>query len=92
MVDTAGTLTKVAEALSKKGAERVLTSCVHAVLSGNAVERICKSTLEKIVMTNSVPPKEGCDTPRFEYLSIAPLLAEAIKSIHDESSVSRLFI
>jgi len=92
MVDTAGTLTKVAEALSKKGAERVLTSCVHAVLSGNAIDRICRSSLEKIVTTNSIPPKDECKPPRFEYLSIAPLLAEAIKSIHDESSVSRLFI
>lgn len=92
MVDTAGTLTKVAEALSKKGAERVLTSCVHAVLSGNAIDRICKSPLERIVTTNSIPPRNGCEPPRFQYLSIAPLLAEAIKSIHDESSVSRLFI
>lgn len=92
MVDTAGTLTKVAEALHKKGAQRILTTCVHAVLSGNAVERICNSPLEKVVTTNSMPPKEDCQPPRFEYLSIAPLLAEAIKSIHEESSVSRLFI
>ncbi len=92
MVDTAGTLTKVAEALHKKGAQRILTTCVHAVLSGNAVDRICNSPLEKVVTTNSMPPKEECIPPRFEYLSIAPLLAEAIKSIHEESSVSRLFI
>ena len=92
MVDTAGTLTKVAEALHKKGAQRILTTCVHAVLSGNAIERICNSPLEKVVTTNSMPPKEECSPPRFEYLSIAPLLAEAIKSIHEESSVSRLFI
>jgi ribose-phosphate pyrophosphokinase len=92
MVDTAGTLTKVAEALDKKGAQRILTTCVHAVLSGNAIERICNSPLEKVVTTNSMPPKEECIPPRFEYLSIAPLLAEAIKSIHEESSVSRLFI
>lgn len=92
MVDTAGTLTKVAEALQKKGAQRILTSCVHAVLSGNALERICNSPLEKVITTNSIPPKEECSPSRFEYLSIAPLLAEAIKSIHEESSVSRLFI
>lgn len=92
MVDTAGTLTKVAEALHKKGAQRILTTCVHAVLSGNAIERICNSPLEKVVTTNSMPPKDDCLAPRFEYLSIAPLLAEAIKSIHEESSVSRLFI
>ncbi len=92
MVDTAGTLTKVAEALGKKGASRILTSCVHAVLSGNAVERIKHSPLEKVVMTNSLPSKDVCESPLFECLSIAPLLAEAIKSIHDETSVSRLFI
>lgn len=92
MVDTAGTLTKVAEALHKKGARRILTGCVHGVLSGNAIERICNSPLEKVVMTNSLPPKDVCASPRFECLSIAPLLAEAIKSIHEESSVSRLFI
>lgn len=92
LVDTAGTLTKVAEAIAKKGAKRVLTSCVHGVLSGNAVERIRNSPLEKVVMTNSLPSRESCQSPRFECLSIAPLLAEAIKSIHEESSVSRLFI
>jgi ribose-phosphate pyrophosphokinase len=92
MVDTAGTLTKVAEAVARKGASRILTSCVHAVLSGNAIERIRNSPLEKVVMTNTLPVKDVCQAPLFEYLSIAPLLAEAIKSIHEESSVSRLFI
>jgi len=92
MVDTAGTLTKVAEALRENGARRVLTSCVHAVLSGSAIERIRKSPLEKVVLTNTLPENPGCEAPLFEYLSIAPLLAEAIKSIHDETSVSRLFI
>ncbi len=92
MVDTAGTLTKVAEALRKKGADRVLTSCVHGVLSGNAVERISKSPLEKVLITNTLPLRSDCRLPIFECLSVAPLLAEAIKSIHDETSVSRLFI
>jgi len=92
MVDTAGTLTKVAEALRTNGAERVLTSCVHAVLSGNAVERISGSPIEKVLFTNTLPRRPDCTPPVFECLSIAPLLAEAIKSIHDETSVSRLFI
>jgi ribose-phosphate pyrophosphokinase len=92
MVDTAGTLTKVAEALQKEGALRIVTSCVHAVLSGNAITRIERSPLEKVIVTNSVPADRVCDLPMFECLSIAPLLAEAIKSIHDETSVSRLFI
>lgn len=92
MVDTAGTLTKVAEALKVNGAGRVLTSCVHAVLSGNAIERIVGSPLEKVLFTNTLPQRSDCIPPLFECLSIAPLLAEAIKSIHDETSVSRLFI
>ena len=92
MVDTAGTLTKVAEALHRNGAERVLTSCVHAVLSGSAVDRIAASPLEKVLYTNSLPQRADCVAPLYECLSIAPLLAEAIKSIHDETSVSRLFI
>jgi ribose-phosphate pyrophosphokinase len=92
MVDTAGTLTKVAEAIKKAGSQRIVTSCVHAVLSGNAIERIEKSPLERVIVTNSVPADRICFSPRFECLSIAPLLAEAIKSIHDETSVSRLFI
>jgi ribose-phosphate pyrophosphokinase len=92
MVDTAGTLTKVAESLKKEGARSISASCVHAVLSGNAIERIERSPLEKIIVTNSVPAERLCNSPVFECLSIAPLLAEAIRSIHDETSVSRLFI
>jgi ribose-phosphate pyrophosphokinase len=92
MVDTAGTLTKVADALRANGAQRILTSCVHGVLSGNATERIKKSPLEKVVLTNTLPLKDNCQEPLFECLSVAPILAEAIKSIHDETSVSRLFI
>lgn len=92
MADTAGTLTKVAGALKKAGAESVMAGCVHAVLSGNALERIERSPLEKVIVTNSIPLGLWCESPLFECLSIAPLLAEAIKSIHDETSVSRLFI
>lgn len=92
MVDTAGTLTKVAEALDRAGAQRIQTSCVHAVLSGDAIQRIERSVLEKVIVTNTVPADKICDAHKFECLSIAPLLAEAIKSIHDETSVSRLFI
>jgi ribose-phosphate pyrophosphokinase len=92
MVDTAGTLTKVAESLRKEGAQRIFTSCVHAVLSGNAIDRMESSPLEKVVVTNTVPANRICNSQLFECLSIAPLLAEAIKSIHDETSVSRLFI
>jgi ribose-phosphate pyrophosphokinase len=92
MVDTAGTLTKVAEALQKEGAQRIATSCVHAVLSVDAIARIERSPLEKVIVTNTVPADRICRSELFKCLSIAPLLAEAIKSIHDETSVSRLFI
>lgn len=92
MADTAGTLTKVAEALHKHGAQRIIASCVHAVLSGNAMERIAKSPLEKVVITNTVPVDKTMQSQQYECLSVAPILAEAIKSIHDETSVSRLFI
>lgn len=92
MVDTAGTLTKVAEALSRHGATKVYASCVHPVLSGTAIERIEKSPLEKIVVTNTMPADRIRGNDLFEILSVAPLIAEAIKSIHDETSVSRLFI
>lgn len=92
MADTAGTLTKVAEALKKEGAKSVVASCVHAVLSGNAMERIANSPLEKVVITNTVPAEKARASSQYECLSVAPLLAEAIKSIHDETSVSRLFI
>ena len=85
MVDTAGTLTKVAEALQKEGAKRIVTSCVHAVLSGDAIERIERSPLEKVIVTNTVPADAGLPGRSFKCLSIAPLLAEAIKSIHDET-------
>ena len=92
MADTAGTLTKVAEALKKEGAKSIVASCVHAVLSGNAIERIANSPLEKVVITNTVPADKARASEQYECLSVAPLLAEAIKSIHDETSVSRLFI
>jgi ribose-phosphate pyrophosphokinase len=92
MVDTAGTLTKVAEALKKYGALKVYAGCVHPVLSGPAIERIAKSPLEKVVVTNTLPADRISGSRQFEILSVAPLIAEAIKSIHDETSVSRLFI
>ena len=93
IVDTAGTLVKAAEALLDNGARRVFASATHAVLSGGAVERICRSPIERLVVTNSIPLQpeaQGCD--RIKVLSIAELLAKAIHSIHAETSVSQLFI
>jgi ribose-phosphate pyrophosphokinase len=92
IVDTAGTLVKSAEALLDNGARRVYASATHAVLSGQAVERICKSPIEQVVVTNSIPLKPEAQCGRIKVLSIAELLAKAIHSIHAETSVSQLFI
>jgi ribose-phosphate pyrophosphokinase len=93
MIDTAGTLVKTTEALFEHGAEAVYACCTHPVLSGKAVSRICQSKIEQVVVTNSIPLSEaaaGCG--RIRVLSVAPLLARAIQSIHEETSVSTLFI
>ena len=93
LIDTAGTLVKGAEALMEKGALSVSACATHAVLSGPAVQRIEASCLKEVVVTNSIPlsdEKRNCS--RIKSLSIANLLAQAIRSIHEETSVSVLFI
>lgn len=93
MVDTGGTLARGARALKEKGAEKVYACCVHGVFAGDAVATICGSDLEQVVTTNSIPLcSDGQQCARIRVLSVGKLLAEAIKSIHDETSVSRLFI
>ncbi|HEY6327940.1 MAG TPA: ribose-phosphate pyrophosphokinase [Blastocatellia bacterium] len=91
MIDTAGTLVKAAEALQSNGAESVLASATHALLSGPALDRLVESPLKEIVVTNTIPPRENIKA-KVRYLSVAEILAKAIRSIHDESSVSTLFI
>ncbi len=93
LIDTAGTLVKGAEALLAKGATAVSACATHAVLSGPAVERIEESELEEVVFTNSIPLSETArNSEKIKSLSVAPLLARAIQSIHEETSVSILFI
>ena len=93
IIDTAGTLVKTAEALRKEGATKVYAACTHAVLSGPAVERIAKSEITEIVATDSVPlTKNGADLKKIRILSIANLLARGIRSIHEETSISELFM
>jgi ribose-phosphate pyrophosphokinase len=93
IIDTAGTLVKGAEALLEKGAASVTACATHAVLSGQAVERIETSLMKEVVVTNSIPLSEPARaSSRIKSLSIAKLLAEAIRSIHEETSVSGLFI
>jgi ribose-phosphate pyrophosphokinase len=93
LVDTAGTLVKGVEALLDQGAQSVTACATHAVLSGPAVERICNSPLKELVVTNSIPlARAAADCRKIRVLSVAPLLARAIQSIHEGGSVSTLFI
>lgn len=93
MIDTGGTLVRGAQALLDKGAEKVFACCTHGVFAGDAIHKINASRLEQVVTTNSIPlTPEGEKCSRIRVLSVAKLLAEAIRSIHDETSVSRLFI
>ena len=92
IIDTGGTLIHSVEALSRQGALSIAASCTHAVLSGPAVTRINGSTLQQVVATNSMPTAEKeAECPKLHTLSIAELLGEAIKRIHNEDSVSSLF-
>ncbi|HET9532563.1 MAG TPA: ribose-phosphate pyrophosphokinase [Blastocatellia bacterium] len=92
MVDTAGTLVKAAEAIKRNGSEAVLATATHAVLSGPAIQRIEASPIKELVVTNTIPVESACRSPKVRCLSVAKLLADAILSIHDETSVSKLFI
>ncbi|HXE80595.1 MAG TPA: ribose-phosphate pyrophosphokinase [Vicinamibacterales bacterium] len=94
IIDTAGTIQKAADALKAAGAERVLAVAVHGVLSGPAIERIEKSAIEELIVTNTIPltpEKARCEKIR-PPLSVARLLGQAIRSIHEETSVSSLFV
>lgn len=93
MVDTAGTLTQSADALLEAGAKRVAACCTHPVLSGAAIERINKSALQELVVTDTIPLREEAKScKKIVALSVSKLLGEAIKRIHNNDSVSSLFI
>jgi len=91
IIDTAGTIQKAAQALMDNGASRVLAAAVHGVLSGPAMDRIENSPLDKMVVTNTIPVA-GPKSDKIVVLSVARLLAQAIRSIHEETSVSKLFV
>ncbi|CQR72838.1 Ribose-phosphate pyrophosphokinase [Sporomusa ovata DSM 2662] len=91
IVDTAGSLTEGANALTRMGAKAVYACCTHAVLSNPAVERIEKSNITELIVTNTIPMAEGKNSPKIKVLSVAPLLGEAIIRIFGELSVSKLF-
>ena len=93
MVDTAGTLCQAAEALKGEGALRVVAYITHAVLSGKAIERIEKSVLDELVVTDTIPLSDaGRACTRIRQLSVGGLLAETIRRISDEESVSSLYV
>jgi ribose-phosphate pyrophosphokinase len=92
MIDTAGTLIQAVDALKREGAQRILAAAVHGVLSGPALARIAGSDLEEVIICNSIPLVGDKRLPKIQVLSVAPLLAEAIRRIHDEESVSTLFV
>jgi len=92
MVDTAGTLCKAALALKDNGASKVIAYCTHAVLSGNAIANIRDSALDELVVTDTIPLSEaGAACARIRQLSSAPLLAEAVRRVSNEESISAMF-
>jgi ribose-phosphate pyrophosphokinase len=93
IIDTAGTITKGASALKANGASRVIACAVHGVLSGAAIERIEKSPIDKLIVTDTIPLSPARrESNKVVVLSVARLLGQAIKSIHEETSVSSLFV
>ncbi len=93
LIDTAGTLVKGANALLEHGAKSVRACATHGVLSGEALERIERSPIREVVLTNSIPlPERVLASSKFKVLSVAPLLAKAIRSIHEGTSISVLFV
>ncbi len=93
MIDTAGTLTQAAKALKQNGARSIFACATHGVLSGPAIERINNSDIEEVVLTDTIPlGDKGQDTSKIRMLSVAHLLGEAIRRIHEDESVSSLFV
>jgi ribose-phosphate pyrophosphokinase len=90
LVDTAGTICKAAALLKEKGAKSVRAVCTHGVLSGNAYENIDSSLLEELVISDTIPLKK--ESPKIKVLSVSTLFAKAIRKIHDNESISSLFI
>ncbi|MCB4792809.1 MAG: ribose-phosphate pyrophosphokinase [Elusimicrobia bacterium] len=91
IVDTAGTLCKVVAAIKKEGAEKVYAACTHGVLSGSALQKINESELEELIITNSIPLGDK-KADKIVVLSVAPLLAEAIRRIYNNESINELFV
>jgi ribose-phosphate pyrophosphokinase len=91
MIDTGGTIVSAAELLLERGATEVWAMATHGVLSGPAVERLSASPLERLVLTNTLPLPEQNRLSQVEVLSIAPLIAQALSAVFDDTSVSEIF-
>ena len=93
IIDTAGTLTHTVTSLKNKGAERVFAVGVHGILSGPALERLENAPVERVLITDTTPLEDKLRRcSKLSPLSVAPLLGEAIRRIHQNSSVSSLFV
>jgi ribose-phosphate pyrophosphokinase len=93
MIDTAGTLIQTVLALKKNGARRVFAAATHAVLSGPGLDRIKQAPeLQQVIVTDTIPLSSERQTKKIKVLSVASLLGKAIRSIHEETSVSSLFV
>jgi ribose-phosphate pyrophosphokinase len=91
MIDTAGTITQAAELLRVRGAAEIYAAATHAVLSGPAIDRLKNSPIEKVVVTNTLPVPEDKRIDKIEVLTIAPIIARALKAIFEDASVSEIF-
>ena len=92
MIDTAGTIVKAATAFKERGATSVMAFCTHAVLSGIAYENIANPALDKLIVTDTIPLKDGANTDKIKILSVAPLFGEVIRRVYHDESVNSLFI
>lgn len=91
MIDTAGTICAAAETLKRHGASKVIAAATHPILSGPAAKRMNEAPFEEIILTNTLPIRDEIEIANMTVLSIAPLLAEAIKQVFEEGSVTSLF-
>ena len=91
MIDTAGTICSAAEQLAERGAKQIVAAATHGVFSGPASERLSASPVEKIIVTDTLPLSENMQLDKVEVLSVAPLIAEAIRAVFEDTSVSEIF-
>jgi ribose-phosphate pyrophosphokinase len=92
MISTAGSICGAAEAVHKAGAKRILVAATHGVLCGQALERIRKAPIESVIITDTIPLTPERSDPKIKVLTVATVLGEAVKRIHRNESVSRLFV